>query len=287
MASIEKLQIVDLNLDDVEASLLLSDEANWNQIDDDWRLFIRHGKTIGFRTTQGQLIATAAALPYENTFGFISMVLVTEKWRRHGLATRLVDYCIAWLRKKRLVAVLDATKDGAKVYRRQGFNALFELDRWQLNISPDHISDRLQDRGTDNLRDKPIDLQRLTGLDTEAVGASREFLTRDFIARKDTRTFLLPDDTGFAIIRRGSRAFQIGPVIAQSQNDAIELISRIIDVSRGAVFIDVPEKAEQVGLWLKSHGFSIQRSFTRMALDHSQPFGKTGRLLSSAGPEFG
>ena len=47
----------------------LSDAAGWNQVGDDWALFIEHGRTLGCRDGDGRLIATAAALPYGSRRG--------------------------------------------------------------------------------------------------------------------------------------------------------------------------------------------------------------------------
>lgn len=282
MANSDGLHIVDVNLADVDAGLKLSDEANWNQVHDDWRLFISHGKTIGFRDSEGSLIATAAALPYECDFGFIAMVLVTKKWRRHGLATRLVDYCIDWLGKQHLIPVLDATEDGAKVYQRQGFSPLFELDRWQVTTmpSPANIDNHCKES-------KPRDIENLISLDAEVVGSRRAFLINDFVCRPNTKSFMSHDGSGFIIIRQGRRASQIGPIIARSQDEAIELISAATNGAKNSIFLDVPAASLQIGQWLKNHGFTKQRSFMRMALGRTQPFGITNKLFSSAGPEFG
>ena len=116
---------------DIDAGLALSDAAGWNQTGDDWALFIRHGRTIGLRDAGGGWVATAAALPYGRDRGWISMVLVAEAWRHRGLASRLLDDCVAHLRAEGIVPVLDATPAGAAVYRRLGFVPGFEIDRWE------------------------------------------------------------------------------------------------------------------------------------------------------------
>ena len=76
------------------AGLQLSTEAHWNQNEADWRFFLTKGIVFGMRDNDGQLVATAALLPYTSGNAWISMVLVTESWRRRGLATRLVDACL-------------------------------------------------------------------------------------------------------------------------------------------------------------------------------------------------
>src|SRR5205814_10536914 len=52
---------------------------------------------------------------------WISMILVTQAWRRQGLATRLMQRCIDALDTRRLVPALDASPAGREVYRRIGF----------------------------------------------------------------------------------------------------------------------------------------------------------------------
>jgi GNAT superfamily N-acetyltransferase len=281
MAVSEAPTAVEVRLADVDACLRLSDEAGWNQTADDWRLFIRHGKTIGARSNDGTLVASAAALPYDR-FGFVSMVLVTDAWRRRGLATDLVDRCVVALTSRGLVPVLDATPAGSLVYGRQGFNGLFELDRWQSEAGPE-----LVDPEGETVAAGPGDFETLCALDREACGADRRLLLGDLLSREGSHAFLDPGRTGFAVVRRGRRAMQIGPVAAISPKRAIDLLSAALGAVRGSVFVDIPRLWDEVAGWLAGRGFTRQRSFTRMAHGHSTPFGRPDRLFAAAGPEFG
>ncbi|MGZ8259999.1 MAG: GNAT family N-acetyltransferase [Caldimonas sp.] len=115
---------------DAAAGLRLSDAARWNQTADDWAFFLRQGAAFGIRDDRDGLVATAAALPYGASVGWISMVLVDGRYRHQGLATRLLGVCVDALRGAGCVPVLDATPDGAPVYRRQGFVPGFAFERW-------------------------------------------------------------------------------------------------------------------------------------------------------------
>jgi len=114
-------------------------------------------------------------------------------------------------------------------------------------------------------------------LDAETVGSARPHILDDFCSRPGTHVEVLDDESGFALMRLGRNAAQIGPVIAPSQGAAIGR----------AVYIDVPTMADQVGQWLKDRGFTIQRGFVRMAQGRAKPFGNPAHLLASAGPEYG
>src|SRR5665811_675066 len=96
----EVLTKVTLSLADVPGGLALSDAAGWNQTGDDWQLFVRHGQAIGYRNSEDQLVATAAALPYTGGMGWISMVLVAQDSRHKGLATQLLDGCVKYLQQR-------------------------------------------------------------------------------------------------------------------------------------------------------------------------------------------
>jgi N-acetylglutamate synthase-like GNAT family acetyltransferase len=206
------------------------------------------------------------------------MVLVTPRFRRRGLATRLVDHCIAELRGLGLTPVLDATAAGAEVYTRQGFLPQFGFDRWEGTV---------QGLPGGDDRDVSPGVERLAGIDAEAFGAGRRRLMGDFLGRVETRGLVSAAGDGFAMIRRGRRALHAGPVVAGSESGALELLERLFASARGTVFIDVPSIWKRIGAWLADHGFAIQRSFTRMALGRAEPFGAPQNLFAVAGSEFG
>ena len=273
----DNLQQVNLTPDDVDGAMALSTEAGWNQTADDWRHFISQGTTIGVRDDAGRLVASAAALPYDGPFGYVGMVLVTRDARRRGIATRLVDCCIEELRGRGLVPVLDATAEGALVYRRQGFLDQFGFDRWQ------------GEAGGRGARDHATtaDPAVVENLDAGAFGAARPALMRDFLGRSETAATATTAGDGFAMVRAGRRAWQAGPVVAPSETAAISLVERLFSGVSGEVFIDVPQIWSRLGGWLTARGFTIQRSFTRMALGRAEPFGDPASLFAVAGPEFG
>ncbi len=184
----------------IERALLLSKEAGWNQIAADWAVFFTHGTVLGF-TVGDRLIATSAALPYGDTFGWISMVLVTADWRRHGLAKRLASACTAILRDGRRAALLDAAPAAMSIYESLGFVPLCTMERWEGNGDGSEAASA-------NLA-----LDRIASLDQAAFGADRRFLLDNFLSRQGSVAFQSTD--GFAILRQGATASQIGPIIAE------------------------------------------------------------------------
>jgi GNAT superfamily N-acetyltransferase len=278
-----QLRSLELSLDDVPAALRLSSEVGWNQTAEDWAIFIRYGTVFGRQDLDGTLVATGAVLPYAE-FGFVAMVLVTPVWRKRGLATGLVEAAIGSLRERRLVPVLDATPAGASVYGRLGFKRIFDLCRWErITTSDPH---RL--RGFEPT-ERPAGIPCLGAfarLDAGAFGAERHFLFEDFLRRPQTRAFAW-GNSGFLLARHGCRATQLGPLVAETESDAIGLLELSLADLNGPIFLDIAEQWTGIATWLESRGFRRQRPFQRMAFDRTQAFGDPRRLMVATGPEFG
>jgi ribosomal protein S18 acetylase RimI-like enzyme len=279
MGATEALAQAALTQADVARALALSAKVGWNQTADDWRLFITHGRTIGLFDGDEGLVATAAALPYHNGFGYISMVIVEPSWRRRGLARRLMGECIETLRGPGRAALLDATPAGALVYRGLGFVELATMERWEGEgggaAQVGGAADRLG----------PDDLHKLIEADALAFGSQRRFLLEDFLARPGTVAWTYGG--GYLVMRQGHRATQIGPLVAPSAEAARGLLATAIANARGRVFLDLFTSWPGLAVLLESSAFKRQRPFIRMALDRPTLPGDPRRLAIAAGPEFG
>ena len=283
MASSDVLAIEPLALDDVAGGLALSDAAGWNQTADDWAFFIDAGAAFGVRDEAGTLIATAAALPYDAATGWISMVLVDPAHRHRGIASQLVDACVASLLAAGRTPVLDATPAGAAVYAKIGFVAGFAFARWEGEGAVTIAAGDAQD-GVAAVTS--LD-ETLIALDTSACGVDRAPLLRSFLSRPATRAWLAPRGDGFALRRAGRRAVQIGPIVAADAAAALDLLALALDGIAGRVFIDVPVHRGSMADTLTRRGFARQRPFVRMALGAARAAAAREHVFALAGPEFG
>lgn len=290
MAPSESLAIERLGAGDVAAGLRLSDAARWNQTADDWVHFIANGDAFGLRDDADGLIATAAMLPHGPQVGWISMVLVDARHRHRGHATRLLAACVEALRGAGRVPVLDATPDGAAVYRQHGFAAGLAFERWQRSERSCGHDGSMQPGRDDDIATVVVDARArdaLLALDRSLWGLDRSVLLRAFLARPSTRAWLAADASGFAVLRAGRRAEQLGPIVAASERSAIELLDRALAAATGAVFVDVPSGLPELAAVLGARGFVQQRPFLRMALGDTPALHANARAFAVAGPEFG
>jgi GNAT superfamily N-acetyltransferase len=275
MGATDQLAIAELHAEAAREGLVLSTEAHWNQNEADWRFFLNEGTVFGIRDGDGRLIASAALLPYTGGNAWISMVLVTQSWRRRGLATRLVDACLKRATQQGLTPWLDATPAGATVYGPLGFKPVLELRRLRFAGTATPAPREPVTQG--NIDD-------LIARDRRAMGFERGALLRQFCGRPGSR--LVAQHGALGLIREGRTAKQIGPLFADDPPTALALVDAITASENGPLLIDVVHSQGEFLDTLTGSGWGIERPFQRMR------FGRAAALPSAlpfavAGPEFG
>lgn len=276
MDDTDDIAIIRLGPDNAAEGLVLSTETHWNQNEADWRFFLRQGIVFGVRARGGQLVATAALLPYSAGNAWISMVLVTESWRRRGLATKLVDACLNVAAKQGLTCWLDATPAGAGVYGPLGFTPTLQLRR--LRLEPSTLP------GTDAPAVPSGDLAQLTARDRSAMGFDRSALLAEFAARPGSR--LLSNGDAIALVREGRTAGHIGPLYADDVGQALALVEAIVRSGTGPLLLDAVSTHERFLQGLTGSGWNIERPFQRMRFGRATAK-PTEQPFAVAGPEFG
>jgi GNAT superfamily N-acetyltransferase len=274
MAATEPVDIVALGVGDAQAGLVLSTEARWNQNEADWRFFLTRGLVFGVRVG-ARLIGTAALLPYSAGNAWISMVLVTADFRRRGIATQLVDACLAAAAKQGITTWLDATPDGATVYGPLGFKPTLQLRRLRLMEPQGAAAPRPLSTGH---------LDTLTARDASAIGFDRSLLLSEFSARPGSR--IVSDGQTMALVRDGRTARQIGPLLADHADQALALVEAIVRSETGPWLIDAVHSQEAFLDGLVASGWTIERPFQRMRFGPATA--SPAQLpFAVAGPEFG
>lgn len=281
MASTDALPLLPMARRDIAGCIALSAEAGWNQMPEDWMLFLDRGTVFGLSGVDGRPVATGAVLPYGDTFAWISMVLVTASCRRERIGTRILETCCTEVTQRQLVAVLDATPAGERVYRPLGFEPLFGLTRWQGEGG----GRAAMPAGTRPMRKG--DLHAVAAVDAGVFGAQRSFLLDSFFRRAPHLAFVTESGDGFALARAGRIATQIGPIVAANEAMAAALLDAALAAAAGPVFLDLCDRWNALVDQLKHRAFTVQRPFLRMALRHRAPFGDAARTFVVAGPEFG
>lgn len=271
---------------DVPAAMRLKTLAHWNQVPEDWRLCFRLAPESCLGLTQsGRLLGTAVTLRYPTSVAWIGMVLVDPDFRRMGLGTRLMEAALdkacddTW-------TLLDAAPAGRPLYQKLGFRDIGTILRLcgtvRAKVTPESDASPLDDEG----------LEAMIAADAAVAECDRSALIKGLYQRSPDLAMGLQRQgqwTAFCIGRQGSDFLQLGPLLADSEEDAIELIRAVLNaVPSQPIMLDVPAVHTRLLHFLESAGLRAQRSFTRMV---KGPSPHPGRIADGwyacAGPEFG
>jgi hypothetical protein len=201
------------------------------------------------------------------------MVLVTQNWRRRGLATKLLDACLDAAAKQKLTPWLDATPAGAAVYGPLGFRPTLELRR--LRFERPASTARLAANGR---------LDELIARDTSAMGFERSALLDELGSRSGSK--VISHNGAVALIRDGRKARHVGPLFADDVPSAAALVDAIVQSETGPILIDVVNEQHAFLEHLTRSGWSIERPFRRMRFGPSAA-SASRPPFAVAGPEYG
>ncbi|MCE9607836.1 MAG: GNAT family N-acetyltransferase [Planctomycetia bacterium] len=289
---------------DIPLGMRLKELAGWNQTEADWR---RHLALESAGCFVGCWNGTPAATLATTVFGgdavagssaWIAMVLTDPDFRRRGIANALLEHAIETLERRGATSIwLDATEMGQPVYEKLGFRTQFQLTRRR------GIAQAIESAG-DGVALRPMTAEELAGgevadLDRAATGADRLSLLaslRDGLPEAAVTAMSDPREVtavlGFGLARSGSRATQVGPVIARTEAVGRALLAFAVRQFAGReILIDVPDRNEAANRFLQQAGVVPERAFYRMVrkspkCEVAYEY-RESEVWASAGPEYG
>ena len=282
----EGLALAPLGVGDAARGFALSAEIGWNQNQADWGYMLANGKGCGRTDAHGKLVGSALALPYGG-FAWVCMVLVSPARRRRGIATDLMGRVLDELEDAGTIAGLDATPEGREVYRHLGFRGVYGIERlWAEAVA-------LEAAPTSVARIAPMaeaEVAEIADYDSRSFGAGREALLAHLRGRVPGRAFVARIGewpAGYVLVRDGRTAMQIGPLVAEDPDIALDLAAHALDGLDGPAVIDCPDRHRPLIEWLKRSGFAFQRPYTRMLRGREAPLDEADFIYALAGPELG
>ncbi len=276
--------IAEANLED---ACQLSSEPGWNQIAADWRLMIEPGLTRGLATAEGRMVASVLALPFDDRFAWIAMVLVTGAYQRRGLANHLMNWILSTLRRRNLTPALDATPEGRPIYRRLGFKEVYTMTR---------LFAESYDLGPAEAAPVPLrpmqaaDLSAAAAYDRPIFGADRAYVLKNLFDRLPAAAFVAEDGdrlVGYVLGRDGRMCPQMGPLVAERPEIARSLARRALAAAGGTMCVDLPDHHGGLIDWFRGLGFRSAVPYVRMIHERAEPFDDPARVFAVAGPELG
>jgi GNAT superfamily N-acetyltransferase len=259
---------------DIPAAIRLKDAAGWNQTEQDLRNLMQLAPEGCFGIeVDGTLAATTTAVCFGRELAWIGMVLTHPANRGQGLARRLMEHALEYLKDRAEWIKLDATDMGRPLYEKLGFQEECKIERWARPGSAD-------------FRPGPsVPLPReAEELDRRACGADRMALL-SLLSGIECQVA----GSAYAMARQGSKATYFGPCVAETGAEATRLIDHFLHRHQGeSVYWDLLPHNREAARIAAERGFQPLRKLVRMAIPVARPFPHDdGKVFAIAGFEYG
>lgn len=255
-------------------------QEGWNPGVDDHLTFLAadpEGFFLG--KLNGQPIACASAVCYNDHFAFCGLYIVLPEYRGQGYGMQLTHQRLAYVGNR--CVGLDGVVENENMYEKIGYQRDFISHRFAITRLPGRTS---IDQNVKLY--EPDDLRALINYDRLCFPASRSQFLKAWVGAPHATCFCVYDHQGqlqgYIVIRRCYEGYKVGPLFADSRVIAQALLRRAMDlVSKRPVFIDVPAVNLAARALMNDQSASSQFSCVRMyrqgkpVVDTSRVYGIT------------
>ncbi len=265
----------------VSGALTLSQELAWPYRHEDWTFAATLGQGLVLERA-GAVIGTALWWNYGQAYAAAGMIIVTASAQGFGFGSRLFNALLEATDGRDVL--LNSTEQGLALYKRRGFAAWGTVLQHQgpltVAVTPDARSDIRPAIASD--------LPAIQVFDERAIGMPRRSMVA---ALADRGTVMVIDRAGriagYAMARRFGRGHVVGPVAAESAEDARHLILAQLSTLHG-LFVRIDVYAEHgLDQWLESLGLARAGYATAMVRGRRPVADRTARMYALANQSFG
>ncbi len=215
---------------DVENLVQLTDEVGWGFTRSNWQIALAVGQNFALYDDNGEIAATSAIFRYRNRLSILGNIIVREKYRGQGLATRVIDAAEKCVDLHLSPIMLVSTPFGEPVYRGRGYRIIGDCTKL---VRPTG-SEPLSPPDMPGYRFKPVtasNLEDILEFDQKACKADRGQVLTAMLQAGYTSVSLHRegDDQlcGYALAYPRKTNTVIGPVIAEEAEQARALIQML------------------------------------------------------------
>ncbi|MCR9177850.1 MAG: GNAT family N-acetyltransferase [Alphaproteobacteria bacterium] len=235
-----------LTAGDLDAVTILVRTLKWPHRREDVDLFMRLGRGRIVRDdADGRMMGVALWWTFGDQLARLGLVMIDPQSQGRGIGRRLVEQILTDSAGRTMVLL--ATEAGLPLYEKLGFLTIGGNRQIQGTYSEAPSEDPVIRPATSQ------DLPAILALDLTASGADRVDLLQ---ALTDIgRTFVQVNQgriTGYAIERPFGRGSTVGPIVAESEQDAIRLFRAA--ARPGFTRVDCPSDAPDFAAHLQAGG---------------------------------
>lgn len=265
----------------VPGALKLSQEMGWPYRSEDWEFAARVGEGLVLERA-GEVIGSAMWWNYGQAYASAGMIIVTRSAQGGGNGSRLFNGLLQATKGRNVM--LNSTEEGLPLYTRRGFTVWGAVLQHQgpLNVA-------VAAKSRDDIRLATVsDLPTIQAFDERSAGMPRGPMVA---ALAQVGEVVVIDRggriAGYAIARKFGRGYVVGPVAAESPEDAQLLILDQLSRLHGQ-FVRIDVYAEHgLGDWLQSLGLVRVGGATAMIKGRQPAPDGAARMYALANQSFG
>lgn len=277
-----------LKRNDIPDLIALSQSVGWDYDREELEMTFSSGIIFGHKNKDGQVISSAAVIPYGQILASIGLVIVHREYRGAGLGKSVTKACINAV-SSQVPLMLIATQEGQPMYESLGFKKVSSVHKFMCD---QFIS--TYDTLRENLYEiKPYssnDFAHIVKLDENAVGANRSDFLKVRI-HQSKECFIVKDLTGhtlgFGMSIQTPQNLILGPLVAPHDYIAELLVCKLAEGYQGKLRVDVPTGKKEFMDFLIKHGFKEINQPPIMILHANHLPPRNGHLYGIASQAFG
>lgn len=247
-----------MRLEHSAENVALARAVGWPDVEADWSAIHAGALVLGVRANDAWV--AQGALGLYGSAGTIAKMIVSPDFQRRGLGALVLDALLAEAERRSMnVLGLVATPLGRPLYEQRQFRPVGDVVGLVGVLSGSALDPSIKQ--LDNIEDAILLDRRYLGCNRDAMLRAR-FQNAIATARIEGVNGSLD---GYALVTAQGEYFVLGPVVAQSEQQARALVTSVLNGIQGAVRIDVPGEQSAFRDWLCGHGFREQKLRPEMA----------------------
>lgn len=214
----------------------------------------------------GEPIGCISAVAYDQHVGFLGFYIVKPEYRGRGFGIKIWQVAMDYLGTNRNIG-LDGVIAQQDNYKKSGFHIAYRHIRYQ-GIGGGVVFSNIVPL-------KTVPFQELVDYDRQLFPAQRAKFLQNWLNLPESAAWGVLENghlVGYGVIRPSESGYRIGPLFANNEEIAEEILQALLTKSINApVFIDIPDINPQAIALVQRHkmqpGFETARMYTKETPD--------------------
>ncbi len=257
----------------------------WPHRDHDLDLFLALGEGYLAIDEIGRALGSAMYFHMGGDFAMLGMMVTAPRLQTQGTGRWMLNRIMADCEGRDLR--LSATHAGYSLYEGAGFIPVNRI--WQHQGIARDIHLPTPAAGIETRALTPEDIPALLTIDKFAFGADRSEVLKVLLEMSEGRVALRNGEiVGYALMRPFGRGLVIGPVVAEQDRIAMQMIAPLVQANVGSFLrLDTPLQSEPFTGFLAAAGMGVYETVTEMRIGPHRRSGDGIQLFGLAAHSIG